>query len=170
MPCEPQALIPTAAARAAATLTRIFATRLMRAEMIRIMTPVMLLRASATAPRWRLLALALIVAATLGGCGESSATYHSSVLTLRVSEYEISPESVRMPAGAVRIRLTNDGVLVHEVAIANGDGRIVGQTGTVFPGHTATSAQFTLAPGTYRMYDPGANYADLGAYGSLSVS
>ena len=48
--------------------------------------------------------------------------------------------------------------------------RILGQTGAVFPGHTGTSATFDLAPGTYRIYDPGANYADLGAYGSLAVS
>jgi plastocyanin len=114
--------------------------------------------------------LALGLALALCGCGESSATYATAVLRLDVGEYAISPESVHMFAGQVRIRLTNDGVLVHEVAVADGDGRILGQTGAVFPGHTGTSATFDLAPGTYRIYDPGANYADLGAYGSLAVS
>jgi hypothetical protein len=74
-----------------------------------------------------------------------------------------------MSAGVVRIRLTNDGVLVHEVAVANGDGKIIGQTGAVFPGRTVTTGPFRLTPGTYRVYDPGANYADLGAYGALAV-
>jgi plastocyanin len=114
--------------------------------------------------------LALALALAVCGCGESSARYSSSVLRLRIGEYEISPESVQMRAGDVRIRLTNDGVLVHEVAIADSDGKIVGQTGAVFPGHTVTSAAFRLVPGRYRVYDPGANYADLGAYGALAVS
>jgi hypothetical protein len=92
------------------------------------------------------------------------------MLRLHVGEYEISPESVHMFAGHIRMRVTNDGVLVHEVAIANADGQILLQTGAVFPGRTVTTAAKDLAPGTYRLYDPGANYADLGAYGSLAVS
>ena len=57
----------------------------------------------------------------------------------------------------MRLRVTNDGVLVHEVAVANGDGHIVEQTGAIFPGHAATTAPFALVPGSYRVYDPGAN-------------
>jgi hypothetical protein len=110
-----------------------------------------------------------LLALALAGCGESSASYHSGVLALSAGEFEISPESVTMPAGQVRIELRNDGVLVHEVAVANADGRILGQTGAVFPGRSGESAPFALAPGTYRVYDPGANYADLGMYGSLRV-
>jgi hypothetical protein len=128
------------------------------------------MRVAAARRRARLPIVALVLAAALGGCGESSATDHGSLLALRVGEYEISPESVHMLAGTVRIRVHNDGVLVHEVAVANGDGQILGQTAAVFPRHTATSKAFTLTPGTYRVYDPGANYADLGAYGSLTVA
>jgi hypothetical protein len=107
--------------------------------------------------------------AGLAGCGTTRATYHSTLLALKVSEYQIAPESVRMAPGTIRIRLTNRGVLVHEVAVANADGKILGQTGAVFPGHTGTSPAFVVTPGSYRVYDPGANYADLGTYGSLSV-
>jgi hypothetical protein len=110
-----------------------------------------------------------LIALALAGCGESSATDHGDLLTLRVGDYVITPESVQMPAGTVRLRATNDGVLVHEIAVANTDGKILGQTGAIFPGRTVTSASFTIAPGSYRVYDPGANYADLGAYGSLHV-
>ncbi|MGD0197257.1 MAG: hypothetical protein ABSC56_05050 [Solirubrobacteraceae bacterium] len=112
----------------------------------------------------------LLLAVVLAGCGEATATYHTSVMRLDVGEYVITPESVQMEAGTVEIRATNDGVLVHEIAVANGDGKILGQTGAIFPGQTVTTAPFTLAPGSYRVYDPGANYADLGAYGSLRVS
>jgi hypothetical protein len=157
MPCEPQALIVTAAAQATAALAAIFPTRLMRAKMIRIMTPAMAARLLAP----------LVLAAALAGCGQTSATIHTRMLRLRVTEYVITPESVRMPAGEVRIQASDDGVLVHEIAIANGDGHIVAQTGAIFPGHTVTTAPFALAAGRYRLYDPGANYADLGAYGSV---
>jgi plastocyanin len=162
-----------AAASAAAPLATIFATRLMPAEMIRIMLqgmlPLQRMRAATSGSRAAGLVLGVVIALGVSACGESSATYHSSLLRLSVGEYEISPESVRMPAGEVRIRLTNDGVLVHEVAIADSDGRIKGQTVAVFPGHTVTTRAFRLVPGTYRVYDPGANYADLGAYGALAV-
>jgi hypothetical protein len=110
-----------------------------------------------------------LMALALAGCGESSATDRGGLLTVRVGEYEITPESVQMPAGSVRISARNDGVLVHEVAVANADGVILKQTGAIFPGHTVTTTPFTIAPGSYRVYDPGANYADLGAYGSLHV-
>jgi hypothetical protein len=134
------------------------------------MLPLPQTRLAAARRRARLLIAPLVLIAALGGCGESSATDHGSLLALSVGEYQITPESVQLQAGTVRIRLHNDGVLVHEVAVANADGQILGQTAAVFPGHTATSKAFALTPGTYRVYDPGANYADLGAYGSLTVA
>jgi len=111
--------------------------------------------------------VALLVLLALAGCGATSATYHTGLIRLRVGEYEITPESIEVPAGTVRLRATDTGVLVHEIAIANSDGHILGQTGAIFPRQTVTTAPFSLAPGSYRVYDPGANYADLGAYGSL---
>lgn len=126
-------------------------------------------RTRAIAGRWRSCLIVGSLLGVLAGCGTTSATYHSPLLALKVSEFQISPESIQMSAGEIRIRLTNDGVLVHEVALANAEGRILGQTRAVFPGHTVTTAPFEVEPGTYRVYDPGANYADLGAYGSLTV-
>jgi hypothetical protein len=137
--------------------------------MLQGMLPLQRKQAATTRSRRCGPALALALALLLCGCGESSATYSSSLLRLTVGEYEISPESVHMLAGEVRLRVTNDGVLVHEVAVANADGKIKGQTGAVFPGRTGSTGPFLLVPGTYRLYDPGANYADLGAYGSLVV-
>jgi hypothetical protein len=137
--------------------------------MLQGMLPLQRMRAAVAGSRAGGVMFAVALCLVVCGCGERSASYRSSLLRLRISEYQISPESVRMPAGVVRIRLTNEGVLVHEVAVADSDGRIIGQTGAAFPGHTVLSGPFRLAPGRYRIYDPGANYADLGAYGSLAV-
>ncbi len=160
IPCEPQALIVAAAAQATMALAAIFRARPMRAQMIRIMTPAMAARPLA----------ALLLALALAGCAQSSATESTGLLRLRVTEYTITPESITVPRGLVRLRVTNAGVLVHEVAVANRAGHLVGRTGAIFPGRAATTAPFALAPGSYRVYDPGANYADLGAYGSLRVT
>jgi len=112
----------------------------------------------------------LALAAAVCGCGRTTVTDHAAVLSLRVGEYSISPEAVQIEAGAIRLKATDDGVLAHQVAISGGDsGRFYEQTTTIFPGHTTLTKPFTITPGHYRVYDPGANYADLGAYGTLTV-
>jgi hypothetical protein len=124
---------------------------------------------SARAPR-RLLVASLVLAAALSGCGRTTVSEHSAVLSLRVGEYDISPEAVQIHAGVIRLEVTDDGVLAHQVAVSGGDGgRFYEQTSTIFPGRTKITRPFTIAPGHYRVYDPGANYADLGAYGTLTV-
>jgi len=130
----------------------------------------MRMRAAASAWRHRAVVLSLVLAGALCGCSRTAVTVHSALLRLRVGEYQISPESVRIDAGLIRIELTDDGVLAHQVAVAGGrSGSFYEVTSTVFPGHTTLTEPFTIAPGQYRLYDPGANYADLGAYGTLTV-
>jgi hypothetical protein len=127
-------------------------------------------RTAASARRHRAVVLSVVLAVALCGCSRSAITDRSALLRLRVGEYQISPESVRIDAGSIRIELTDDGVLAHQVAVAGGDsGNFYKVTDTVFPGHTTRTEPFTIAPGQYRLYDPGANYADLGAYGTLTV-
>jgi hypothetical protein len=130
------------------------------------------MQASLTArrPRRRAILMALAVAFGAAGCGEGTVTQSSAVLHLKVGEYDISPESVQTYAGTIRLQVKNDGVLAHQVAVtyAAGGGLYL-QTATVFPGHTTTTSPFKITPGRYRLFDPGANYADLGAYGTLTV-
>lgn len=124
----------------------------------------------ASPSRRRAIVLSLAAAIGLAGCGETTVTQHAAVLQLKVGEYDISPESVETYAGTIRIEVSNVGVLAHEVAITDAaGGGLYRQTGTVFPGHTTMTPPFKITPGRYRLFDPGANYADLGAYGTLTV-
>lgn len=128
-----------------------------------------MLGAAITARRGAIV-LSLVLSGMLCGCSRSAVSDHSALLRLRVGEYEISPESVRIDAGLIRIELTDDGVLAHQVAVAGGErGSFYEVTPTVFPGRTTLTRPFAITPGHYRLYDPGANYADLGAYGTLTV-
>jgi hypothetical protein len=114
--------------------------------------------------------LAVAVVVGLAGCGERTVTQRSAVLHLKVGEYDISPESVQTYAGTIRLEVKNDGVLAHQVAVTfAAGGGLYEQTATVFPGRTTITAPFKITPGRYRLFDPGANYADLGAYGTLTV-
>jgi hypothetical protein len=126
--------------------------------------------AKASAPHRRAIIVALSTIIGVGGCGESTVTQRAAVLHLKVGEYDISPESVETYAGTIRLEVKNDGVLAHQVAVADAaGGGLYLQTATVFPGHTTLTAPFKITPGRYRLFDPGANYADLGAYGTLTV-
>jgi hypothetical protein len=118
----------------------------------------------------RALLLVGVLGVLLAGCGGGAATQRGAVLKLRIDEYHISPGSVRIHAGVLRIELTNSGVLDHEVEVSVFDGtHLYALTPTAHPGQTVLSSPFALRPGTYRLYDPVANYADLGAYGTLKA-
>jgi hypothetical protein len=125
---------------------------------------------AAAPPRLRLLGASLAIVAGLVACGTNTVTEGSHVLRLRVGEYAISPESVRIEAGVIRLAVDDDGVLAHQVAISGPSGSgFYEQTATVFPGRETITRPFAITPGHYRLFDPGANYADLGAYGTLTV-
>jgi hypothetical protein len=59
----------------------------------------MRMRAAASAWRHRAVVLSLVLAGALCGCSRTAVTVHSALLRLRVGEYQISPESVRIDAG-----------------------------------------------------------------------
>jgi plastocyanin len=116
--------------------------------------------------------------AGLSGCGgdEPTATASSGTLRLRLDEYRVLPERVRVPAGRVRIVARNTGRLTHNVAVVQferplGDEqeREYARTETAHPRHTV-STTVRLRPGRYRIICTIANHDNLGQYGELRVS
>jgi hypothetical protein len=122
-----------------------------------------------------LLALAALLALpAAGGAARSAVATHE--LRVDVTEWAVVPSQGLVASGPLRLTVTNDGVLVHKLAIAPtaswGDppqvrhGRVVSLAAArplvVAPGHRR-SAQVILEPGSYVVFDAIAGHYSLGA-------
>jgi hypothetical protein len=128
-----------------------------------------------TARRLALTLLGASIVATLAGCGGGrTVNVSGTVVRLRLDEFRITPQLVRVQPGRLKIIAFNTGVLTHNVKVelahpdAYGQPVVVGGTPTALPGQEVET-KLTLAPGRYVMVDTLANHRDLGQYGTLIV-
>ncbi len=119
-------------------------------------------------------ALALAVAAA--GCGGDPEEIEGRTLRLRLDEFRISPQDVKVAPGRLRIVATNAGRLTHNVKIVRQDEddleapvEEIGGTRTAQPGESVPVTFTDLEPGEYRLACTIANHDDLGQYGTLLV-
>jgi plastocyanin len=113
----------------------------------------------------------------LAGCGEDEPVeIEGRTLRLRLDEYRILPQDVRVDAGRLRIVATNVGRLTHNVKIVRQDEddleapvQEIGGTRSTQPGESAAVTFEQLEPGEYRLACTIANHDDLGQYGTLVV-
>ncbi|GAC1438938.1 MAG: hypothetical protein NVSMB51_15890 [Solirubrobacteraceae bacterium] len=124
---------------------------------------------------------ALTAVALLAGCGTPTHSLTSRVLRLRVDEYSVTPQSIRVHAGRLKIVLRNTGILTHNIRLIedrrgrNGGRVVLGGTPTAKPGETVTAKippepGRRLKPGRYKLLDTVSNHADLGDYATLIVA
>ena len=120
----------------------------------------------------------LVLAAVATGCGEKTVHVRGGTVRLRLEEYRMVPQQIRIDGPRVRIVARDDGILTHNVKIFSttktddeGKPLQIGEgTPTAHPGETVSSEVLTLAPGTYRLACSIANHDDLGIHGILIVS
>ncbi|HEY7891243.1 MAG TPA: cupredoxin domain-containing protein [Solirubrobacteraceae bacterium] len=119
------------------------------------------------------LAAVSLALADRGGPAAVSTPYNSISVTL--SEYSITPQTISVPGGTVRILVHNSGLLAHNLTIeyehpnSNGEPTVIASTKTVLPGKTASVSSQALSAGRYRMLSTISNEADLGMTGTLIV-
>jgi len=116
----------------------------------------------------------LLAALALTGCGAAQTvvvTHHE--LRLREDEYRILPRSVSVPPGRLKVVVSNDGVLAHDLVIEH-HGVIVrgGTIPTILPGHIGGPIKIAAAdlpPGEYELLSGLSNQANLGMIATLIV-
>jgi plastocyanin len=124
------------------------------------------------------LALPMLAALLVAGCGgDDPVEIEGRTLRLRLDEYRIAPQDVRVDSGRLRIVATNVGRLTHNVKIVRQDDDDleapvveIGGTRSTQPGESASVTFEDLEPGEYRLACTIANHDDLGQYGTLVVT
>ena len=119
----------------------------------------------------------LLVVLVLAGCGaEKPVQATDSTVHVRVDEYRLRPQKIRVKGPRVQLVLTDAGRLTHNLKVFSetevddmGKPILLGGTTTAHPGETATGV-VRLAPGRYRLACTIANHDDLGEHGSLIVT
>ncbi len=124
----------------------------------------------------RAVPVALALALAAAGCGQEPQRIEGRELRLRLDEYRIIPQDVKVSPGRLRIVATNAGRLTHNVKIVRQDPddleapvTEIGGTRTAQPGESVPVTFEDLEPGEYRLACTIANHDDLGQYGTLLV-
>jgi hypothetical protein len=111
--------------------------------------------------------LALTLACALAGCGQTVRVGNSRHLVVALSEYRVTPETVRAYAGTLTITVRNAGTLTHNLVISLGT-----QNEAFSPDLTpgaSTTMTVDLAPGKYMLRSTISEDQSLGLWGTLDV-
>ena len=111
----------------------------------------------------------------LVGCGdEEPVVVEDRTLRVRLDEFRVVPQNVKVKAGRLRIVATNVGRLTHNLIVVKQDEDDLEErpveidgTRTAQPGESAAVTFEDLPAGEYRMICSIANHDDLGQYGKL---
>jgi len=110
---------------------------------------------------------AIIVAASLSGCGSSSSeaaaegTSNAREVTVKLTDAGCDPSELEIPSGATTFKVSNDAAdAVTEFEVIKED-RILGEVENIVPGFSGDFA-LTLQPGTYELYCPNGDSAERG--------
>ena len=112
-------------------------------------------------------ALALALAWALAGCGDAIQVGGSRDLHVALSEYRITPGSVRAYAGTLTITVRNLGTRTHNLAVSLGSLNEA-VSPDLMPG-ARTTMTVDLAPGSYVLRSTITGDQALGLWGSLDV-
>jgi plastocyanin len=124
-------------------------------------------RRPARNPRALLAITLLLLGSLLAGCGNTTQVSSAHILSVALTEYHVSPQSIRARAGTLTIFVHNYGRLSHNLVISE-DGHPEASTQPIPPGET-TELIANLTPGKYQMASTILSDQALGAYGTLKV-
>jgi hypothetical protein len=111
---------------------------------------------------------ALLCALLLAACGGTTRVGENRTFQVALTEYRVTPQSVRAPSGTLTIFVHNFGRLTHNLVISS-NGRPRASTQPIPPGETSELVA-TLAPGRYLISSTILSDQALGAYGTLIIT
>jgi hypothetical protein len=111
--------------------------------------------------------LALALAVTLAGCGHTVRVGAPRALHIALTEYQLTPETIRAYAGTLTITIRNVGTRTHNLAVSL-RGYNEALSPDLVPGATTTMT-VDLAPGKYMLRSTITGDQALGLWGSLDV-
>ena len=120
-----------------------------------------------TGPRATTLALLLAGTLLLARLQSHAAGPAGGTIEIQLSEYRLTPQSIRAQAGFFTLVVHNRGVLDHNLVVFH-DGTAINSVSPIRPGQT-TQMSLLLTPGTYSMASTVLSDQSLGAYGTLRV-
>jgi hypothetical protein len=112
-------------------------------------------------------AVALALAAALAGCAHTIRVGRGRTLHVALTEYRITPGTVRAYAGRLTITARNLGTKTHDLAVSLGNHNEA-VTPDLAPGSSATIT-VDLAPGQYMLRSLFLDDQALGEWGTLDV-
>jgi iron uptake system component EfeO len=113
----------------------------------------------------------VVLVAACGGSGSTptpATRIPSGVVAIEAKEYQFTPSTATVPAGAVAFSIRNAGSQEHQFAIFNGD-QAVDEVQAIMPGLTK-DATVTLAAGDYTFVCKLNGHDQLGMKGTLTVT
>jgi uncharacterized cupredoxin-like copper-binding protein len=117
----------------------------------------------------------LALAPLLGGCAASTVDVRGHQLALTLSEFQIAPQNVSMPAGTIVLVAHNRGILTHSLAVERegpepeAEPVVLARTGAILPGATGSLTITLRRKGRYELQSTIANQGDLGMNGTLTI-
>ena len=134
-------------------------------------------------PLRSLLIVPVVVVATATACGSGSTAndvsgtpagtpppaVNGSAISVKETEYTLSPTTLNLKAGSYTITVTNVGQFPHDLHVAaSSDGTEIGGSTVVMAGQSA-SFKVTLQPGQYTMWCSVDAHKSLGMQGTITV-
>ncbi len=111
-------------------------------------------------------ALGLVVVSTKDAGTSSATTAAAAPIPVTLTEFKITPAALSAKPGDVTLAITNNGTMVHNVALADGSKK----SADIQPGKTGTLDLGTLAAGTYNLICAIPGHADSGMKATLVVA
>lgn len=115
-------------------------------------------------------AIALATAGlALGGCGHVETVGRSRAIQVALTEFRLSPRTLRMAPGPITLLVHNFGRLTHNLAVLRRDSTVVQETPPIAPGAGAVLT-VDLPPGRYVLASTLFDDRSLGDNGAIVVS